>query len=60
MCSLDKMNGYVAMTLDKLPAICVNFVRVDTDWEKCDFVKLAEALTLWRRHNLIDRNTNED
>ncbi len=48
------------MTLDKLPAIRGDLARVDPDWEKWDFVKLNEALTLWTRRNPIDKLSNED
>lgn len=41
---LEQVNGYVSMTLDKLPSI----------WESWDFVKLCEALRLWTRRNLLD------
>ena len=46
MGSLEKINGNVAMTLDKLSGICGDLVRNDSEWESWDFVKLTEALTL--------------
>ena len=46
MGSLEKINGNVAMTLDKLSGIRGDLVRNDSEWESWDFVKLTEALTL--------------
>ena len=42
------------MTLDKLPAIRGDLVRVDSTWETWDFVKLSEALRLWCRRNPVE------
>ena len=41
---LDQVNGYVSMTLDKLPAIRGVLVRTDPTWEQWNFEKLIEAL----------------
>ena len=60
MGSLDKINGYVAMMLDKLPAIRGDLVRVDSEWEEWDFVKLTDALKLWTRRNPINRRSGEE
>ena len=60
MGSLEKINGNVAMTLDKLSGIRGDLVRNDSEWESWDFVKLTEALTLWTRRNPIDKTTVED
>ena len=43
---LKQVNGAMSMTLDKLPAICEDLVRVDPDWEKWDFAQLSEAVRL--------------
>ena len=43
MGSLEKINGNVAMTLDKLSGIRGDLVRNDSEWESWDFVKLTEA-----------------
>ena len=58
--SLEKINGNVAMTLDKLSGIPGDLVRNDSEWESWDFVKLTEALTWWTRRNPIDKTTVED
>lgn len=47
MGKLEQVNGYVAMTLDKLPAIRGDLVRIDPSWENWSFDKLTEALRLW-------------
>jgi hypothetical protein len=41
---LSQVNGYVSMTLDKLPGIRGDLVRTDDAWESWDFLKLCEAL----------------
>ena len=47
MNKLEQVNGYVSMTLDKLPGIRGNLVRTGTSWESWDFTKLSEAPLLW-------------
>lgn len=44
MGKLEQVNGHVAMTLDKLPAIRGDLVRTDPSFENWTFDKLAEAL----------------
>ena len=53
MGKLEQVNGYVAMTLDKLPGIRGDLVRTDPSWENWIFEKLTEALRLWARRNPI-------
>ena len=53
MGKLEQVNGYVAMTLDKLPGIRGDLVRTDPSWENWIFDKLTEALRLWTRRNPI-------
>ena len=63
MGKLEQVNGYVAMTLDKLPAIRGDLTRTDTSWENWTFDKLTEALRLWTRRNPLTRqngNQHED
>ena len=64
MGKLEQVNGYVAMTLDKLPAIRGNLVRTDPLFENWTFDKLAEALRHWTRRNPIgkteDRSQRDD
>ena len=44
MRKLKEINGYVRMTFDKLPAICVDLVRINGDWQEWDFGQFIEAL----------------
>ena len=60
MNKLSQVDGAVAMTLDKLPAIRGDLVRTDPDWEKWDFIQLTEALRLWTRRNPITENANSE
>ena len=64
MGKLEQVNGYVAMTLDKLPAIRGDLVQTDPSFENWTFDKLAEALQLWTQRNPIskpdDRNQQDD
>ena len=59
MGKLEQVNGYVSMTLDKLPGIRGDLVRTDETWESWDFVKLCEALRLWTRRNPLDSQPKE-
>ena len=57
MNKLEQVNGYVSMTLDKLPGIRGDLVRTDSSWESWNFTKLSEALLLWCRRNPVDHET---
>jgi len=46
MGKLEQVNDYVAMTLDKLPAIRGDLVRTDPVFENWTFDKLAEAISI--------------
>ena len=48
---LNEVNGNVPMTLDKLPAIRGDLVRMDPEWEKWNFAQLSEAVRLWTKRN---------
>ncbi|XP_028414337.1 uncharacterized protein LOC114537496 [Dendronephthya gigantea] len=56
---LQQVEGNVAMTLDKLPAIRGDLVRTDQGWENWGYDKLAEALRQWTRRNPIDKAADE-
>ncbi len=61
MNKLSQVDGAVAMTLDKLPAVRGDLVRTDPDWERWNFAQLTEALRLWTRRNPITESaTSED
>ena len=57
MNKLEQVNGYVSMTLYKLPGIRGDLVRTDSSWESWDFTELSEALRLWCRRNPTDHET---
>lgn len=44
MGKLSEVNGYVRLTLDKLPGIRADLVRLDDDWHEWKFIHLLEAL----------------
>ena len=47
MNKLKEINGYVRLTLDKLPSIHADFVRIDEDWREWTFSQLVDALKKW-------------
>lgn len=47
------------MIFDKLFGICGDFVCMDLEWEKWDFVKFSEVVCLWIRRNFIDMKLYE-
>ena len=50
---LKEINGYVRMTLDKLPGIRSDLVRMDDDWQEWDFPRFAEAIRKWTLRNPV-------
>ena len=42
---------YVRLTLHKLPGIRYDLVRLDDEWQGCDFPRLVESLRKWTDHN---------
>ena len=50
---LSTVDGTVAMTMDKLPAIRGDLVRNDPHWEDWNLAQLTEALRLWTRRNPV-------
>ena len=48
---LKEINGYVRLTLDKLPSIGAALVRLDSDWQEWKFGQFAEALWQWTGRN---------
>jgi len=51
MGKLKEINGYVQLTLDKLPAIRADLVRLDDDWQQWEFRQFVEALRKWSERN---------
>ena len=60
---LKEINEYVKMTLEKLPAIHADLVRIDDDWQEWDFGQFIEALRKWAGRNPIsldDKRNNRN
>lgn len=53
---LKDIQGYVRMTLDKLPGIRSDLVRLDDDWQEWGFEQLIESLRKWTVRNPIESN----
>lgn len=51
MGKIKEINGYVRVTLDKLPGIRADLVRLDDNWQGWGFSQMLEALRKW-----CDRN----
>ena len=56
MGKLRELTGYVHLTLDKLPGIRADLVRMDDDWQELEFSQLVEALRKWCERNPIPLN----
>ncbi len=56
MGKLREVTGYVRLTLDKLPGIRADLVRMDDDWQEWGFSQLVEALRKWCERNPIPLN----
>lgn len=59
MGKLKDINGYVRLTLDKLPTIRADLVRLDDDWQEWSFGELTEALRKWTVRNPKTVTSNE-
>lgn len=53
MGKLKEINGYVRLTLDKLPSIRADLVILDDDWQEWNFGQLLESLRKWTERNPI-------
>ena len=51
MNKLKEINGYMRLTLDKLPGIRADLVRLDDNWQEWDFEKLVDSLRRWTERN---------
>ena len=51
MKKVGEINGYVRITLDKLPGIRADLVRLDDDWQEWGFNQFLEALRKWTERN---------
>ena len=50
---IKEINGYVRVTLDKLPDIRADLVRLDEDWQDWGFSQMIEALRKWCERNPV-------
>ncbi|XP_028405750.1 uncharacterized protein LOC114528320 [Dendronephthya gigantea] len=50
---IREINGYVRATLDKLPDIRADLVRLDDDWQDWGFSQMIEALRKWCERNPV-------
>ena len=48
-----EIRGYVRPTLEKLPGIRADLVRLDEDWQEWGFPQLVEALRKWCERNPV-------
>ena len=53
MGKIKDINGYVRVTLDKLPGIRADLVRLDEDWQNWGFPQMIEALRKWCDRNPV-------
>ena len=53
MGKLKDINGYVRTTIDKLPGITDDLVRIDSDCHNWNFGKFVEQLRQWAERNPI-------
>ena len=48
---LKEINGYVRLTLEKLPGIRADLVRIDEDWQEWTFPQYVYASIKWSTTN---------
>ena len=53
MGKLQEVNGYVRMTINKLPGIRGLLVRMDDSWREWNFPQLVDELRKWTERNPI-------
>ena len=51
MKKLKDIKGYVRLTLDMLPGIRADLVRLDDNWQEWDFCQLVDSLRKWTERN---------
>ena len=51
MKKLKDIKGYVRLTLDMLPGIRADLVRLDDNWQEWDFCQLVDSLRRWTERN---------
>ena len=60
MGKLTEIKGYVRLTLEKLPGIRSDLVRIDDEWQEWNFGQLVDALRKWTERNPILENKSSD
>ena len=58
MGKLQEVNGYVRITIDKLPGIG-DLVRTDDSWREWNFPQFVEELRKWTERNPLQTKSNE-
>ena len=53
-----EIRGYVRLTLDKLPDIRADLVRLDDNWQEWGFPQLVEGLRKWCERNPVPLDGN--
>lgn len=56
---LREVNGYVRMSIDKLPGIRGDLVRMDENWQEWDFPKFVYALQGWTERNPVTMRSSD-
>ncbi|XP_068739583.1 uncharacterized protein [Montipora capricornis] len=55
----EKLHGFVMATLNKLPQVKPDLVRVDENWEDWSMEDLIDALQKWLRRNSIETSNEQ-
>ena len=55
----EKLQGFVMTTLNKLPHVKPDLVRVDENWEEWSMENLIDALQKWLRRNHVENSKCE-
>ena len=55
----EKLHGFVMATLNKLPQVKPDLVRVDGNWENWSMEDLIDALQKWLRRNNTETSTEQ-
>ena len=56
----EKLDEFVMCTINKLPHVKADMVRIDDDWEECKMSNLIDSQQKWLRRNKVeDSNTKQ-
>ena len=56
---LNTIEWYVGNALDKIPEIWSDLLRLDSEWQQCDFSKLIDALRQWVKRRPVTETWKE-